>query len=714
MSDIKLIRGKYYDFKPKNDSFRRTAYELKQLGIKNFYFMLRIDNPRVADIDPFKPNITRQEVEALMQEMKGNMWFYARTVARIRTTAGVLPFELHRGLCAAMWCFERGQDHLLCEPRQTFKTTGLISAAFTWAFQIGTRDSHFKFMGKSHDNTKDNLAHLKDDISLLPEWLQLNRYVDKDKKIKTVRQASETVRNPVGENYATSTPEAASISKAMSIARGKSSPLILWDEFEFTPYSDVILANSAPIFKTASENAKAAGRPYCRSFLTTPGDLDSPEGRRAYPIIQSMIPWTEKIYDMTEEQMTEYKSAYQEQYHSDETKQREREVVDIFYIEYQFWQVRKDYKWVMEQYKLSGDKMAIRREILLQRLRGSSSNPFAPEDIEYLIANMRKSDKDLLINDKWRFRLYDHGQGMGPMNQLKDLDENIPYIVGIDPAGGGAGDNTAITILNPYNLQIAAEFKSPYISGTDIVRLLITLIHEHIPKAVLIPEKNSLGIYLIQMIYDSSIRENLYWSDSERQLEQMTEESEEDFKLREAAAKWKKYGTYLTVSTRKAMIELLKKHINECKDILLTEYLVEDICKLIQNPNTQKIAAGKGEHDDCLFSYLHAVYLYYTGDNLEIFGIVKSDHPILGPLEIDSENKIAEKDHLSGFFSTEAATYESIVIEDSIRLEEQVKYIVEKLPFVQDEVYSKRRDQPENPFDDTVSINPFFFDMLNN
>jgi hypothetical protein len=119
---------------------------------------------------------------------------------------------------------------------------------------------------------------------------------------------------------------------------------------------------------------------------------------------------------------------------------------------------------------------------------------------------MKKSNRDIIINGKWRFLLYDHGQGK-IMGKLKELDEKIPYLVGIDPAAGAGRDNTAITIINPFNLQVAAEFKNPYISGTDLCKLLVTLVNEYIPKAVLIPEKNSMGIYLIQMICDqTSIR----------------------------------------------------------------------------------------------------------------------------------------------------------------------------------------------------------------
>ena len=85
MSDIREINGRYYDFGTKNKSFLQTAFELKALNIKNYYFMLEIHNPRIADIDPYKKNITQQEVMAFLLELKNNLWFYSREIARIRS-----------------------------------------------------------------------------------------------------------------------------------------------------------------------------------------------------------------------------------------------------------------------------------------------------------------------------------------------------------------------------------------------------------------------------------------------------------------------------------------------------------------------------------------------------------------------------------------------------------------------------------------------------
>lgn len=442
------------------------------------------------------------------------------------------------------------------------------------------------------------------------------------------------------------------------------------------------------------------------------GNLDTKVGRDSLPIIQSMIPWTEKLYDMTEEQIIEYKNAYKEEYHKADQK-REREVMDVMYIEYQYFQIRKTYEWVMDQYKLSGDKMAIRREILLQRLRGSNNSPIAPEDLEYLISNMKKSINDVLVLNKWRFLLYEHGAG-SYMDRPRIFNEAIPYLVGIDPAGGGGGDNFAITVVNPYNLQIAAEFKSPYISGPAALRMIIELVTVYMPKAVLIPERNSMGIYLIQMILESDVRDNLYWSDNDSQIDDMAEESNGDSDLKELMTDYKKYGTFLSGKVRKAMFELFFQYIAECKDLMNTEYLVNDICKLIRTP-TGKIEADKGEHDDCLMSYLHAIHIYHNGDNLERFGIHKIFNPLLNNTDLTGLNDNS-LDRNTSFVNDiyRQKSFEEVVVEDAMRQESEIKELVNTFSFINDGLYSRHRNSNVNPYDDTISIESNFFDRLNN
>jgi hypothetical protein len=62
--------------------------------------------------------------------------------------------------------------------------------------------------------------------------------------------------------------------------------------------------------------------------------------------------------------------------------------------------------------------------------------------------------------------------------------------------------------------------------------------------------------------------------------------------------------------------------MEERKDILLTPYLVEDVCGLIRKPNS-RVEAGQGLHDDNIMSYLIGmfVYLHSPYEKLEQYGI---------------------------------------------------------------------------------------------
>ena len=470
--------------------------------------------------------------------------------------------------------------------------------------------------------------------------------------------------------------------------------------------------------KIERSTGNAARRRCVASTVKTVGNLDTKEGREAMPIIESMIPWTEKLYDMTEEQIQEYKNIYKQQYHEQDSERKHtREVIDVFYMEYQYFQVRKTYDWVMEQFALSGDKMAIRREILLQRLHGSTSSPIDADDLEYLIANMVKSGREILLCNKWIFKIYPHGAGMR-YGKEKELDENIPYLVGIDPSSGGSGDNFAITIVNPYNLKIAAEFKSPYISGPMAVQMIVELVLHYIPRCVLIPEKNSMGIYLIQMLCDTDVKGNIYWSESKRQLEEMTEDNAADAELKAISRAWKKYGHW-TGRNRSAMFELLFQHVNVCKDILCTEYLVNDICQLIKT-STGKIEADKGQHDDSLMSYLIAIYTFYTGDNLSYFGVYRDENPIYKLVEDgirpeQDETKVNDVAVVSGIRSgSNDQDYNTLAMMSIASDEIRTKELVSRFSFVQDPVYSSVRDRYGELPDRMVSIPSTFFDQINN
>ena len=163
------------------------------------------------------------------------------------------------------------------------------------------------------------------------------------------------------------------------------------------------------------------------------------------------------------------------------------------------------------------------------------------------------------------------------------------------------------------------------------------------------------------------------------------------------------------------MFELLFQHIDQCKQILNTEYLVDDICKLVRT-STGKIEAVKGEHDDCLMSYLHAIYIYYHGDNLSTFGIFPSEHTIWGVITVDDSKSVTEGalsqsvDTVKRLNSPERPVdWDEYVIQDAIREETKNKELMSKFSFYNPAYQANPLGVPDN----TVNISPSFFDQIN-
>ena len=81
-SRIKRIKGRYYDTGTKNKSFLQVAKDLKQLGVKNFYFMLEIYDYSLINIDPYSPNLTQDQISRIMTECVKNIWYYLRELRK--------------------------------------------------------------------------------------------------------------------------------------------------------------------------------------------------------------------------------------------------------------------------------------------------------------------------------------------------------------------------------------------------------------------------------------------------------------------------------------------------------------------------------------------------------------------------------------------------------------------------------------------------------
>lgn len=615
---IKRIGNKYYDTGTSNKSFLQVAKDLKSLGIHNYYFMLEIYDYSLVNIDPYAENLTRDQISRIMTECTRNPWYYLREICRIPDQGGVgIPFKANRGNIAQTWLTLHGIDSWLCLPRQQGKTISFL-CLLAWAYSFGTNNSTFIFVNKDSGNAKENLQRLKDIIDCLPEFLRFDQIMEEDEngKVKLVKAArnATSMKHPITKNRIIIKPKATSYESALSLARGLTSPILHFDEPEFTPYIKTIIENSVSTFETASRNAKKNGAMYCRAFSCTPGDLDTSMGQEAQEVLSHTTKWSEHMYDMRYDSLNDDKNELLQYVKNNGGN-------GIVYIEYSYKQLGLTDEWLRNMYNKIQNPIVVKREILLQRIRGSSDSPFDQEDIEYMASMVQPIIDELYLCDHFRFDIY------------KKLERLTPYLVSIDCSTGTNGDSNAITVINPYTVRPDAEFKCPYIGETQFEKLIIELVQQHLPRACIIIERNSVGDGIIDHLLNSPIRSNLYFDKNKDLVEaNLADQSNVVSMLKRQGDQKKFYGVYTDNKSREDMMAILFRRVAEFKDDFVTKNITNDIAHLVRF-KSGKVAAQIGFHDDSIMSYLIGMYVWYHGNNLSMWGIVK------GAKEIENQNQ---------------------------------------------------------------------------
>ena len=327
-------------------------------------------------------------------------------------------------------------------------------------------------------------------------------------------------------------------------------------------------------------------------------------GQESQELLTHTVKWTEKMYDMAYDPIDDNKNEVLQYVRNNGEN-------GIVYIEYSYKQIGLTDEWLRYMYNKISNPLVVKREILLQRLRGSSDSPFDQEDIEYITNTIHPVIDELYLLEHFRFDIY------------TELDRRIPYLVGVDCSSGTNGDNNAVTILDPYTVEPCAEFKCPYIGETMFEKLLIELVKKYLPRAVLCIERNNTGSGIVDHLSNSPIAQNLYSDKGRDLLEEKMKDTQTVTSMLKKRAEIKKFiGVWTGAESRKDMMAILMNRMAEYKDGFITNNIIEDISRLVRT-RSGKIEAGPGFHDDSVMSYLIALYVYYHGNNLGRYGIVK-------------------------------------------------------------------------------------------
>lgn len=604
----------YYDFGTKNTSFLETARELKDLGIKRWYQCLEVKYPQfgVQDLDPFDENLTPEQIGYLVLEANDNVWFYAREIVRVPAKGAPKPYRLylHRAAHATIWCYIHSFDVELCQPRQTYKTT-TATALIQHAFIYNQNNINIPYLHiKDADSTR-NAGMLRDYVEAGPKWA--NPWVTWKKLPGLKSLKYDAHGTTIAVKASSDSPD-----KARDILRGDTLFVAFIDEWEYIPYIDNVVEGCSPAMVSARSIAKEAHGRTCIFYTSTPGNLDSQPGKAAQKMIDATPRFSEKYYDLTDEQLQAIIDG------TAGSENNDGKPITKFYIEFDYKQLRKTEEWLAEQHQraVEANKMdEYRRGVLLQRYRGAEQVLFRQEDMDYINNHMIRHDYEILLLDKYVMYIFKHEvHNVDLMSDNQYFDIDIPYLVGIDIAAGTGGDNTVLMIIHPYTLEIVGEIISPYLGCSLDLMKTIAVLAKMMPRAVFCPETNSIGKALLEWVQDSQL-EYRFYHDPQLDITKnaMVKTVDTSIKLKQKAQMKKYIGTNVTETVRKNMIELLKRYVHDYRHLIYSKELVRDITNLTMIRG--KIQADRGAHDDVVMAYCHVLYVLTYGYDLTRFGI---------------------------------------------------------------------------------------------
>ena len=332
------INGRFYDFGTKNKSFLDVAESLKSSGIKNYYFMLEVKNPKVVGINPYDENITDDDIKIVIDEVSKNMWYYLREVCRIPNLENKYSqFIANRGNIAQAWCFEHGIDSWLNLPRLCYKTMSAL-ADQSWAYCSATTDTEFNFISASTESAKNNRECMNKIVSLLPKYLQYE-YIDYNPQTK----------HPITKNEIIVKPKATSHENAIAIGRTLTAPIQYFDDFEFIPEIKTLLDTSMVVYEKALYNARKNNKIHGILMTSVVGDKD------VEMILNKTAPFNEFLYDYSQYEIDKYIA--------------DNSTNNILYIEFSYKELGLSDDWFNDISNKIGNEDIVRREILLERNR---------------------------------------------------------------------------------------------------------------------------------------------------------------------------------------------------------------------------------------------------------------------------------------------------------------------------------------------------------
>jgi hypothetical protein len=143
----------------------------------------------------------------------------------------------------------------------------------------------------------------------------------------------------------------------------------------------------------------------------------------------------------------------------------------------------------------------IKREILCEWAYSADNSPFSEDELQEIENFKKESISTLLYKKRYGMEVYE------------ELETEREYIISVDVSGGLSRDFSAVIVSDPYDLRTVAAFANNKIDTPELEEFL-KFLHEQLPNAFFIIERNSYGLAVIQHLQsDYSMSKKLFYTE---------------------------------------------------------------------------------------------------------------------------------------------------------------------------------------------------------
>jgi hypothetical protein len=609
LKDWEKHPGSIIHYDTKNISFLKMHLILKELGVQNNNYFLSLLNPALKNIDPYAENLSVEDKMMIMYECFHNFWYFLREIVRVPITGGYSEFILHRANLAIYWCYLNNITSYVTLPRQHGKTLSVLCLNVYYLYIRG-KNFAFSLTTRRDDLRSATISLLKDIRDQLPRWMISKSSKDKE----NTQEITYVALNNVYRAHVAPLDEGS----ADSFGRGFTEASRALDEFNYLRYNWVFFSVMMGAVIAARENAKKNGLPYADIYTSTAASLDSKTGAFGYKLVSNALQFYDRLYDLKDQEDLE-------------DVVRKNSNNNIIYILYSFLQLGKDMEWFKEQSALSQhDPAVIDKDLRCVWRLGTEDSLIGSETLN----KIKESEIDpvwIEVHDGFTTNWY------VDENDIKSgVWKQRPIVMGIDMSENIGNDFTVKVMIDPYSMKVLSVTRNHY---TDLLSIALGIVEQMIdyPKLIIIPERNSVGAAVVDIILVHLAQHGV---NAIHRVYNQIVQNRDDPKFKNIKiglnnftyGEIRKHFGFRTMgggnemskhNTRKLLFsKVLMKCVHDCSDRMYDKTLIREL-GLLSLSSSGRVDHPVGENDDTVISYLLACYLVLFGKNLHVYGINK-------------------------------------------------------------------------------------------